>query len=123
MNPALMEDFGNWVAENTPSPETAFAAHLRLVSIHPFSDGNGRTSRLLMNLMLMKSGYPPLVIRPEDRAEYFETLEKYQLAGDASDYQVFVATRLDKALDDFLKFLTPALEADPPKKPEGPSGP
>lgn len=52
----------------------AAEAHYRLVKIHPFQDGNGRLSRLLMNLILMRAGYPPTLIRVEDRQEYFKSL-------------------------------------------------
>lgn len=45
----------------------AALAHLKLVDIHPFSDGNGRTSRLLMNLILIKAGYPPVIIMKQER--------------------------------------------------------
>ena len=119
--PALMEEFGTWLSANEPSAETAIEAHLRLVSIHPFSDGNGRTARLLMNLLLMKDGYPPLVVRPEDRADYIDSIEKYQLHQDAADYQAFMLTRLDAALDDYFRFLEPG--EDPEKKLDGPTGP
>ena len=56
--PALMADFAAWMGEAPATPPTAFAAHHRLVDIHPFADGNGRTARLLMNLLLIKGGYP-----------------------------------------------------------------
>merc|ERR1739848_216379 len=52
----------------------AAEAHYRLVKIHPFQDGNGRLSRLLMNLILMRAGYPPTLIRVEDRRRYFAAL-------------------------------------------------
>ena len=74
--PALMGDFGQWLLRTDPKadpgPEAAFDAHERLVTIHPFSDGNGRTARLLMNLLLLKAGYPPLVLLPETRPAYHE---------------------------------------------------
>src|SRR5262245_12730695 len=50
--PALMGDFSRWLGTAADTPETAFAAHFRLAEIHPFDDGNGRTARLLMNLIL-----------------------------------------------------------------------
>lgn len=105
--PALMEEFGHWLTETTPSVEAALEAHLRLVSIHPFSDGNGRTARLLMNLLLIKAGYPPLVVRPEDRPDYLEAIEKHQLHEDATDYKAFMQQRLDASLDDYLRILAP----------------
>jgi Fic family protein len=100
-----MEEFRRWLAGAPASVESALEAHLRLVSIHPFSDGNGRTARLLMNLLLLKAGYPPLVVRPEDRPDYLEAIEKHQLHDDASDYQTFMLRRLDASLDDYLRFL------------------
>ncbi len=53
---ALMGDFTKWLGAAPATPETAFAAHRQLVSIHPFNDSNGRTARLLMNLILIRSG-------------------------------------------------------------------
>jgi Fic family protein len=61
--PQLMEEFGAWLSS---APEGAFEGHFRLTTIHPFSDGNGRTARLLMNLVLIRGGYPPVAVRPED---------------------------------------------------------
>lgn len=46
------------------------------MKIHPFVDGNGRTGRLLLNLELMKSGYPPAVIHKEDRLAYYDALDE-----------------------------------------------
>ena len=105
--PALMEKFGQWLTHALPSVETALDAHLRLVSIHPFSDGNGRTARLLLNLLLIKEGYPPLVIRPEDRIDYLDSIEKSQLQEETTDYQTFMLERLNTAFDDYFQFLEP----------------
>ena len=55
--------------------ERAARVHADFVKIHPFVDGNGRTSRLLMNLELMKDGFPPVVIPVEKRLEYYEALD------------------------------------------------
>ena len=119
--PVLMEELGHWLNQSSASPEVALEAHLRLVSIHPFSDGNGRTARLLMNLLLFKDGYPPLVIRPEDRLDYIQSIEKYQLEENTADYEAFMLSRLNVSLDDYLKFLEPG--STPEKKPDGPPGP
>jgi Fic family protein len=73
--PGLMKDYGEWLAKAAPEPATSFDAHFRLVAIHPFADGNGRTARLLMNLLLLRGGYPPVSVRPEDRKTYLYTLE------------------------------------------------
>ena len=61
--PALKGDFARWLGAAADIPETAFTAHRQLVEIHPFNDGNGRTSRLLMNLVLIRGGYPPVAVR------------------------------------------------------------
>jgi Fic family protein len=73
--PALMGDFAQWLATAPDTPETAFTAHRRLVDIHPFNDGNGRAARLLMNLVLIRGGYPPIAVRPEDRPAYILALQ------------------------------------------------
>ncbi len=57
---ALMEEFGAWLNAAPPDPATVFEAHFRLTELQPFGDGNGRTARLLMNLLLVRGGYPPL---------------------------------------------------------------
>ncbi len=108
--PALMGDFAAWLAAAPRGPDTAFAAHARLVAIHPFSDGNGRTARLLMNLLLLQAGYPPVVIAPEHRAAYIEALQALQLQGDPEPYDRFMAERLEASLDHHLTMLERAAE-------------
>jgi hypothetical protein len=65
-----MGDFAAWLTSAPATPATAFTAHRRLANSHPFNDGNGRTARLLMNLVLSPGGYPPIAVRPEDRPAY-----------------------------------------------------
>lgn len=67
--------------------ELASFVHIEFVKIHPFLDGNGRTSRLLMNLELIKAGFPPVVIELEDRLEYYKTLD---IAHTENDYKPFL---------------------------------
>lgn len=70
-----MREFSAWLDQTHEHPVLKAAeAHLRLVTIHPFVDGNGRTARLLMNLLLMQAGYPPAIIGPARRQEYIESL-------------------------------------------------
>ena len=100
--PALMEEFGAWLAVQPATPTVAFDAHLRLTAIHPFSDGNGRTARLLMNLLLLRGGYPPVAVRPEDRAAYLAALEHASLTDDATPLQTLLHARLDATLTDYI---------------------
>jgi len=78
--PPLMHDFGLWLnsqeAQALHPVELAAPAHFKLVDIHPFVDGNGRTARLLMNLLLLRNGYPLAIIRNEDRSRYMTCWKK-----------------------------------------------
>lgn len=69
--PPLMEQFASWLnseaAQRMHPVQYAALAHYKLVHIHPFSDGNGRTSRLLMNMILMQAGFPPVIVLKQDR--------------------------------------------------------
>src|SRR5690625_1712932 len=56
--------------------ELAAKAHHYFVAIHPFDDGNGRVARLVMNLIMMEAGYPPIVIKNETREDYYLALSK-----------------------------------------------
>jgi Fic family protein len=107
--PPLMEELGVWLASAPSEPSAAFEAHFRLAAIHPFSDGNGRTARLLMNLMLIRGGYPPVAVRPEDRKRYLDTLEQGSLTGDLLPFQTFMHERLDATLEEYLNALREVL--------------
>jgi len=111
--PARMGDFGQWLAQAAPHPQDAFEAHARLVTIHPFSDGNGRTARLLMNLILFKGGYPPVVISPEDRPDYLDALERRQMTDDTGPFEALMAERLADSLIRYLEAAEKELEARP----------
>ncbi len=71
--------------------ERAAKVHSDFVGIHPFIDGNGRTSRLLMNLELMKAGYPPCVITVENRLAYYEALDQWMAFGKTEAFNQLVA--------------------------------
>lgn len=73
--------------------------HCEFVSIHPFRDGNGRTSRLLMNYQLIKHGYVPVSIPVERKAEYYQTLEHYHKTGDIGKFKEFICELEEKELD------------------------
>jgi Fic family protein len=76
----LMADFVDWLSTSSALHPLEFAteAHLRFVSIHPFRDGNGRTGRLLMNLLLLRAGYPIVIVANDQRAAYIEAIVAYQ---------------------------------------------
>lgn len=115
--PELMEEFITWLQRDSfDNPlKIAADAHFKLVSIHPFVDGNGRTARLLMNLLILQEGYPPAVVRKEDRSTYINSLEKGQTKGDLDDYYTLMFEAIDRSLDIYLEAVEPdrASEVEP----------
>ncbi|MBF0136614.1 MAG: Fic family protein [Magnetococcus sp. DMHC-1] len=107
--PHLMQELGDWLAQAPPTPESAFTGHFRLTAIHPFSDGNGRTARLLMNLLLIRHGYPPIAIRPVERKLYLDALEKSSLTDDPYPFQTFMHERLLATLEEYVQVVREAL--------------
>jgi Fic family protein len=103
--PALMDAFLAWLQTEADVHPVMLAAeaHYQLVSIHPFVDGNGRTARLLMNLILLMKGYLPAIIRKRDRLAYIGALEKAQLGGSKDDYEKLIVNAVDRSLDIYLK--------------------
>ncbi|HDM43702.1 MAG TPA: Fic family protein, partial [Candidatus Woesearchaeota archaeon] len=78
---ALLSEFFRWLNRslNRVHPvEVAGLAHLKFVTIHPFADGNGRVSRLLMNWILWRKNYPMFIIEYRNRARYYSALERAQ---------------------------------------------
>jgi Fic family protein len=71
--------------------------HHRLVEIHPFSDGNGRVARLMMNLLLMRSRFPPVVLKKEDRKKYYECLKRAD-RGNLGPFANFIGKAMDESL-------------------------
>lgn len=105
--PDLMAEFTTWLQNDTllHPVEYAAEAHYRLVTIHPFVDGNGRTARLLMNMLLLMQGYPLAIIRKRDRLIYLDALEKAQLGGSKDDFFALVAESVERSLDIYLRAL------------------
>jgi len=110
--PDLMFDFMNYLNNSFDLHpiELASEAHYRLVTIHPFVDGNGRTARLLMNMILLMQGYPPAIIRKQDRLAYITSLEKSQLGGSKSDYFRIIANAVDRSLNIYIKSIKGDIE-------------
>lgn len=79
--------------------------HLDFESIHPFIDGNGRTGRLLVNLELMKLGYPPINIKFTDRLAYYQAFDIYHAKGDVSPMEDLFAKYINERLDMYLAIL------------------
>lgn len=101
----LMQEFVEWLnsaeALSLHPIEYAALVHYKLVYIHPFIDGNGRTSRLLMNLALMQAGYPPVIIKVDDRLDYYEHLREGN-RGDVRPFIRFVAKCTEQTIDEYL---------------------
>ena len=85
--------------------EFAAWTHTEFVRIHPFVDGNGRTSRLIMNYQLLLNGYLPVSVAKENRLDYYNTLEQYAVNGDLKPFAGFVAALEDRQLDKYLALL------------------
>ena len=110
--PACMADLVDWQRETWPRVEAGevqpipFASdlHHRFAAIHPFDDGNGRMARLLMNLVLMRAGYVPAVLRQENRPAYYGALAQAD-GGDLGALVQFVASELESTLELYLRAL------------------
>lgn len=105
--PGLVDDLVEQVKTNNHRLDILSLAavfHHRLVWIHPFFDGNGRTARLAMNLFLMKAGYPPAIILSNDRKKYYQALDLAN-QGDYSKLYLVVAQAAERSLDLYLSGL------------------
>jgi len=103
--PAKMNDLMTWFRENEEKYHPLILAslfHYRFVNIHPFDDGNGRMSRLLMNFILMKYNFPPVVIKKEDRDSYYFALRNAD-AGDQFAFIEYIGENLIHSLEIYLK--------------------
>ncbi len=85
--------------------ELAAWVHIEFVGIHPFVDGNGRTSRLLMNLELIKAGYPPVVITVEDRLNYYKALDTAHTTKDSTLFLELLKKVVEKSFEPYFYVL------------------
>jgi Fic family protein len=119
--PASMEEFGAWLgtASIRTSDEygaltallNAAVAHTWLVHIHPFIDGNGRVARLLMNLILMRHGFPIAIITKEDRLRYYDALEISQ-SSNLTPFLALLSESLHESLEEYERAAEQQLERE-----------
>lgn len=103
-----MVDLEDWIVnERSKYHPVTFAAllHLKFVSIHPFIDGNGRVSRLIMNLALIQDGYQLAIIPPMLRVEYNDNIRIYQNKGKSEPFCDFIAVRVYETQKDIMRLL------------------
>ncbi len=105
-----MEDFFIWYETNKNNLHPIVLAaemHERLVTIHPFIDGNGRTSRLVMNLILLQNGYVIANIKGDydSRMQYYNALEIAQTKNKKEDFLIFVAQIEKESLERYLQII------------------
>lgn len=101
--PAKMHDLLDWYREKKDAPDTnpivlAAEFHYRFILIHPFDDGNGRMARLLMNFILMQSGYPPVIVKTDDKENYLNVLRLAD-AGNLEPFIEYITNNLIQSLD------------------------
>ncbi len=111
--PKVSDDFDTMLEQyrarrDVDHPVTVAAdLHHKLVFIHPFLEGNGRTARLLQSVHLMQKGYPPLIIQPSDRLAYYSALEAAD-NGDLDRFRTFIADREAQTLKRYLDLIEDA---------------
>jgi Fic family protein len=99
-------------AANEHPVVTASRLHFDLLTVHPFVDGNGRTARLLQNLYMIREGFVPILIGPQEKSRYFDVLQRAQIAvpgvGDPSDFIAYMAELEARELVRYLAALKTA---------------
>lgn len=107
--PGLMHDLISWIRSNQKKlhpVEIAAIVHHKLVYIHPFFDGNGRTARVMMNLLLLQQGYPLVIVLKNDRKKYYQALSQADL-GDYTSLVRFTGQTVERSLNIYLKTISP----------------
>lgn len=105
IEPKMYELLQDYKKDNRNIAEKLAEFHIRFEGIHPFIDGNGRTGRLLINLELMKAGYPPIAIKFTDRKRYYDAFDAYYVKKDLSAMTKLFAEYLNARLTEYLKIL------------------
>jgi len=110
--PTKMRAFEKWLRDRKNQRNVidfASMAHFKLVNIHPFVDGNGRTARLLMNLILINHGFPPTIILKTERAKYYQTLRLAD-KGNNKPFVDFIGNCVERSLTWYLDAVLPEKE-------------
>ena len=105
IEPKIYELLQNFQKDEGNIVERLAKFHIEFERIHPFIDGNGRTGRLLVNLELMKAGYPPIDIKFADRMRYYSAFDGYHVSGKPTEMAQLFAEYLNVRLDEYLKVL------------------
>lgn len=92
--------------------ELAAWTHAEFVRIHPFTDGNGRTSRMIMNYQLLSSGFLPVSIAKENRLEYFDALEAYAVNGNLAPFAEMIARLEQQRLEEYISIAEEQMPED-----------
>jgi Fic family protein len=104
----LMIELGQWIeTERDKMHPVRFAAmlHLKFVTVHPFIDGNGRVSRLIMNTSLIQDGYMIALIPPVIRHDYMTSIRLYQMKSDAAPFCDLIADRVLESEKEIMRLL------------------
>ncbi len=105
--PAKMHDLLEWFRNEKEKPDVnpiilASLFHYKFIRIHPFDDGNGRTARILMNFILMQFGFPPVIIKTEDKENYYAVLRLAD-ADQLEPFIEYIAKNLNRSLEIMIK--------------------
>jgi len=102
--PYRMKKLIEWLKDQQGVHPVKVAAdlHYRFVVIHPFVDGNGRTTRLLMNLVLLQNGYPIAIIKTEEREAYIDSIRKATVTGNLDDFYSLAFGAVERSLDAYI---------------------
>lgn len=105
IEPKMQQLLSNFAASTEHIVTKLARFHIEFEEIHPFIDGNGRTGRLLVNLELMKAGYPPINIKFTDRIAYYNAFDEYHIKHNLSSMENLFAGYINSRLDMYLKIL------------------
>ena len=103
LNFFFLQNFKN---DNRNIAEKLALFHINFEGIHPFIDGNGRTGRLILNLELIRSGFPPINVKFTDRKRYYDAFDAFYRDNDAGVMINLIAEYVDERLDEYLAILS-----------------